>query len=100
MHVQRPLLALLVPWRSTDDLYHGQLGTTEEGIRKYQKTYYVAWRPEFDEYVQVPFRQTLSGEYPRLAGGDPQKEPQGLSSGAGIKGPSARRSPGSARRPA
>ncbi|PTL77211.1 alpha/beta fold hydrolase [Vitiosangium sp. GDMCC 1.1324] len=57
----------LVPWRSTEDLYRDQLGTTEESIRKYQKTYYVTWRPEFDEYVQIPFRQTLSAEYPRLA---------------------------------
>ncbi|QRO01473.1 alpha/beta hydrolase [Archangium violaceum] len=56
-----------VPWRSTEDLYRDQLGATEEGMRKYQKTYYVTWRPEYDEYVQVPFRQTLSGDYPRLA---------------------------------
>ncbi|OJT21651.1 alpha/beta hydrolase [Archangium sp. Cb G35] len=56
-----------VPWRSTEELYRGQLGTTEESIRNYQKTYYVTWRPEYDEYVQVMFRQTLSGEYPRLA---------------------------------
>ncbi len=56
-----------VPWRSTEDLYRDQLGATEESMRKYQKTYYVTWRPEYDEYVQVPFRQTLSAEYPRLA---------------------------------
>lgn len=58
---------LFVPWRSTEELYRDQLGATEEGMRKYQKTYYVTWRPEYDEYVQVPFRQTLSAEYPRLA---------------------------------
>ncbi|MCY1079321.1 alpha/beta fold hydrolase [Archangium lansingense] len=56
-----------VPYAATDDLYRGQLATTEEAIRKYQKTYYVAWRPEYEEYVQVLFRQTLSAEYPRAA---------------------------------
>lgn len=58
---------VLVPWRSTEELYRGQLETTEEGIRKYQKTYFVTWRPEYEEYVQVLYRQTLGGEYPRLA---------------------------------
>ncbi|WNG27571.1 alpha/beta hydrolase [Cystobacter fuscus] len=58
---------VLVPWRSTEELYKGQLDTTEESVRKYQKTYYVTWRPEYEEYVQVIYRQTLGGEYPRLA---------------------------------
>ncbi len=56
-----------VPYAATEELYRGQLATTEESIRKYQKTYYVTWRPEYDEYVQVLFRQTLSAEYPRAA---------------------------------
>jgi pimeloyl-ACP methyl ester carboxylesterase len=58
---------VLVPWRSTEELYRGQLETTEESVRKYHKTYYVTWRPEYDEYVQVAFRQTLGAESPRLA---------------------------------
>ena len=57
----------LVPWRSTEELYRGQLGTTEESLRKYQKTYFVTWKPEYEEWVQVAYRQTLGGEYPRLA---------------------------------
>ncbi|ATB34320.1 alpha/beta fold hydrolase [Melittangium boletus] len=57
----------LVPWRSTEELYRGQLDVTEESVRKYQKTYYVTWRPEYEEWVRIPFRQSLSAEYPRLA---------------------------------
>ncbi|RKH27822.1 alpha/beta hydrolase [Corallococcus sp. CA041A] len=56
-----------VPWKSTEDLYQENLKATEEGLRKYQRGYYVKWKPEYDEYVQVLYRQTLSGEYPRLA---------------------------------
>jgi pimeloyl-ACP methyl ester carboxylesterase len=56
-----------VPWQSTEALYQEQLQSTEEGIRKYHRTYYVAWKPEYEEYVRVPARQLQSGEYPRLA---------------------------------
>jgi pimeloyl-ACP methyl ester carboxylesterase len=56
-----------VPWQSTEALYQEQLKATEEGIRKYHRTYYVAWKPEYEEYVRVPVRQMQSGEYPRLA---------------------------------
>lgn len=56
-----------VPWQSTEALYQEQLKSTEEGIRKYHRTYYVAWKPEYEEYVRVPARQLQSGEYPRLA---------------------------------
>jgi pimeloyl-ACP methyl ester carboxylesterase len=56
-----------VPWKSLDDLYREQLQATEEGMRKYQRGYYVTWKPAYDEYVQVPARQTLGAEYPRLA---------------------------------
>ncbi|ADO67843.1 alpha/beta fold hydrolase [Stigmatella aurantiaca] len=58
---------LYVPWQSTEALYREQLQATEEGIRKYHRTYYVTWKPEYEEYVRVPARQMLSGEYPRLA---------------------------------
>lgn len=55
------------PYLSTEKLYEQQLHQTEEQMREYQKKYYVRWKPAYDEYVQVPARQMLSGEYPRLA---------------------------------
>ena len=55
------------PYVSTEKLYAQQLAATEESLRKYQRGYYVEWKPEYDEYVQVQARWIGSGEYPRLA---------------------------------
>jgi pimeloyl-ACP methyl ester carboxylesterase len=55
------------PYVPTGKLYEQQLNQTEDQMREYQKKYYVEWKPAYDEYVQVPARQMLSGEYPRLA---------------------------------
>jgi pimeloyl-ACP methyl ester carboxylesterase len=56
-----------VPYAPTETLFMGELKKTEESIRNYQEAYYVQWKPAYEEYVQVPYRQTLSGDYPRLA---------------------------------
>ena len=56
-----------VPYLSTEEIYRNTLQATEEGLRKYQQGYYVTWKPEYEEYVQVQYRWTLSGEYPRVA---------------------------------
>lgn len=56
-----------VPYVPIEALNANELSATEESIRNYQKTYYVQWKPEYDEYVKVASRQKLSGEYPRLA---------------------------------
>ncbi len=55
------------PYVPTQKLYADQLAMSEEAIRKYQKQYYVEWKPAYDQYVQVQARWLLSGEYPRLA---------------------------------
>ncbi|AKF78984.1 alpha/beta hydrolase [Myxococcus fulvus 124B02] len=55
------------PWQPTEAYYKEQLAVTEESTRKYHHTYYVKWKPEYDVWVQVLYRQTLSGDYPRLA---------------------------------
>lgn len=58
---------LKVPFNSIENAYENLLNRTEEGIRSYFKTYFVEWKPEYDRFVQVHYRWTLSGEYPRLA---------------------------------
>jgi pimeloyl-ACP methyl ester carboxylesterase len=58
---------LKVPFKTMEALYQDVLGYTEESIRTYHKTYYVDWKDEYETYVQVHYRWTLSGEYPRLA---------------------------------
>jgi pimeloyl-ACP methyl ester carboxylesterase len=58
---------VFVPYASLEALYANELNAKEAGIRKYHQAYYVHWKPEYDEYVQVAARWKLSGEYPRLA---------------------------------
>jgi pimeloyl-ACP methyl ester carboxylesterase len=57
----------IAPYVSTEARYQQQLRTSEDAIRRYHESYYVEWRPEYEEYVQVHYRWTLSGEYPRFA---------------------------------
>jgi len=58
---------VFVPYLPLEKLYENELKATEESIRNYHKTYYVHWKPEYDEYVLVAARWRQSGEYPRLA---------------------------------
>lgn len=55
------------PYVPTERLYQGLLTQTVDALRGYQKRYYVTWKPEYEEYVQVQARWMLGGEYPRLA---------------------------------
>lgn len=57
----------IVPYASLEQLYQAELNATEEGIRNYHKSYYIQWKPEYEEYVSVAVRWKASGEYPRLA---------------------------------
>ncbi len=56
-----------VPYTPLEQVYAGVLAYTLEGLRNYHKTYYVEWKDEYETYVRVHWRWTLSGEYPRLA---------------------------------
>jgi pimeloyl-ACP methyl ester carboxylesterase len=57
----------IVPYAALDQLYQAELNATEEGIRNYHKSYYIQWKPEYEEYPIVAVRWKASGEYPRLA---------------------------------
>ena len=57
----------LVPYISLEEAYQSELKATEEGIRNYIKSYFVTWKPEYDEYATVAIRMRGSGEYPRQA---------------------------------
>jgi len=58
---------IYVPYTPIEEAYRNEMNATEEGIRNYHKSYYVKWRPAYEEYVQVFMRWRASGEYPRLA---------------------------------
>ncbi|MDB5262142.1 MAG: alpha/beta hydrolase [Adhaeribacter sp.] len=58
---------LLVPYQPLTQAYQNELKTTEESIRKYHQTYYVSWKPAYEENVRVPGAQTRSPDYPKVA---------------------------------
>lgn len=58
---------LKTSWVPVDQIYNSVLNATEESIRAYHEAYYVEWKPDYEEYVQVHYRWTLSGDYPRFA---------------------------------
>jgi pimeloyl-ACP methyl ester carboxylesterase len=56
-----------VPYQSVDAQYLANLHQTEEALRKFIGSYFVAWKPEYEPFVMVPYRWTLSPEFPRYA---------------------------------
>jgi len=58
---------VFVPYIPIEEAYRNELNATDDSIRNYYKAYFANWKPEYEEYVQVPIRWKLSGEYPRLA---------------------------------
>ena len=62
----------MVPAQTLDENYRAEMAKTLPGIRAFHGNYYgngdpAYWREEFQEYVDVNFRWTLSGEYSRWA---------------------------------
>jgi pimeloyl-ACP methyl ester carboxylesterase len=58
----------LVPYLPLEDAYKNELNASEQGIRAYNKSYFVNWKPEYDDFfASVAIRMRLSGEYPRQA---------------------------------
>jgi pimeloyl-ACP methyl ester carboxylesterase len=60
---------LKVPYQSVDKNYVGELKQTYESLKKYElDSYYDGkWKPEYDEWLNIPAGWTLSPDYPRVA---------------------------------
>lgn len=57
-----------VPYASTENLYRTELKTTPESVKKYYKSsYFVEWKPEYDELVRIAAGVTGSSDFPRAA---------------------------------
>ncbi len=56
-----------VPYQPVEANYRNTLAQTEESLRAFIGSYFVHWSPAYEPYVQVPYRWTLSAEYPRYA---------------------------------
>lgn len=59
----------MVPPRTVDQWYAGELKQTPETIREYQKTAYYdgAWKPEYEALTKLAAGWTKHAEYPRMA---------------------------------
>jgi pimeloyl-ACP methyl ester carboxylesterase len=56
-----------VPYQTVEQQYRSTLGQTEPSLRKFIGSYFVTWKAEYEPFVMVPYRWTLSAEYPRYA---------------------------------
>ena len=57
-----------VPYANTEALYQTELKSTPESIKKYyQSSYFVEWKPEYDELVRIASGVSESSEFPRYA---------------------------------
>jgi len=58
----------LVPYLPLEEAYKNELNASEQALRAYNRSYYVNWKPEYDQFfATVALRMRLSGEYPRQA---------------------------------
>ncbi|GLF97229.1 alpha/beta fold hydrolase [Streptomyces yaizuensis] len=58
----------LVPAHTTERLFADELANTDlAGIRAFYRSYVVHWRRAYERHVELRYRVTLGGEYPRWA---------------------------------
>jgi pimeloyl-ACP methyl ester carboxylesterase len=57
-----------VPYINAEQQYQTELKSSAESIRKYYQTsYFVQWKPEYEELVRIASGVTFSADYPRWA---------------------------------
>ncbi len=57
-----------VPYIEPERMYREELKTTPESVKRYyQNSYFVEWKPEYDELVRIASGVTGSSEFPRYA---------------------------------
>lgn len=61
--------AALVPPRTVDDWYRGELKATPESVRAYQRNAYYAgaWKPEYEAHTRLLAGWTRSPDWPKVA---------------------------------
>lgn len=56
-----------VPYKSLEDVYKNEANQTYESIKKYQQSYYPAWKEEYEPYVQAQAIQLKDTNYAQTA---------------------------------
>lgn len=59
----------LIPYRTVDELYAGELKANEQSLRAYQQNVYFdgKWKPEYDALLKTLVGWTLHPDYPQVA---------------------------------
>lgn len=56
-----------VPWQPLEKLFANEKKATYESYKQYQRSYYPAWRPEYEQYVQAQADALRSPEFQKIA---------------------------------
>lgn len=56
-----------VPWQPVEKTYANEKKATYESYKQYQQSYYPAWRPEYEQYVQAQAAALNSPEFEKIA---------------------------------
>lgn len=56
-----------IPPQPLQKLYENELNQTADAFRQFVRRYFVEWKPEYERFVEVRTRVSLSGEFPRWA---------------------------------
>jgi len=56
-----------VPYASFEELLKGEQAQTYESLKKYQQTYYPAWKPEYEQYVRAQAESLVRKDFPNAA---------------------------------
>lgn len=56
-----------VPYQSLEDIYRKEKSATYESYKKYQKTYYPVWKPDYEQYVQAQAEALTDSNFNRIA---------------------------------
>lgn len=56
-----------VPSRTTDQVEEDELKATYASYKSYQQTYYPAWKPEYEQYVEAQAESLGDPDFPKIA---------------------------------
>jgi pimeloyl-ACP methyl ester carboxylesterase len=57
----------IVPYKSLEELYNKEMNATYESIKKYQQSYYPAWKSDYEKYVAVQAEALKDPGYKKIA---------------------------------
>ncbi len=56
-----------IPYTPFENLLKGEQAQTYDSMKTYQQTYYTAWKPEYEQYVQAQAESLIKPDFPQTA---------------------------------